>query len=383
MRAEGMLADHLIVEYGDERVEFAGKLLAQMGATVVKVEPPGGSPTRRLPFQFLTWNGGKQSIELDLRAPAGQRLLGRLLDRADLVLVGADDPEVLGLDAATARAGRAGLIHIDVSPFGRSGPYAGYKGTDDVVFALSGYMAISGKPGRPPLAPPGGQSFLIAGSQAALAGVVALRERRATGSGQAIEIAALEVVAAQENLYSTYSAHQLVLTRNGSQHRACVPGRIFPCLDGHIHIYVGAQKERGVWDRWLEWTGRPPELADPKFQSITVRKQPENLRLIDELATRFFAGKTRADLVAQGQQRHIPIVPVLTPAEALEHPHLAERSSFAPAGEPDQAVLVPKPPWRTPEAAAQAWPAPRLGQHDAGLVAEPEPALPASGKEPS
>lgn len=268
-KSAGMLCDYVVIEYGDERVEFAGKLLGQMGATVIKIEPPGGSATRRATprrtgpggelrsFHFLTWNLGKQSLELGLDGPAGQTILRRLLDRADVVLVGADQPADVGLDALTARAGRDSLIHVDVSPFGRSGPFAGYKGTDDVVFALSGYMYISGKPDRPPLAPPGRQSYVIAGSQAALATVIALRQRRAGGSGQAIEIAALEVVAAQENLYSTYSSRQLLLTRNGSQHRACVPGRIFPCLDGHIHIYVGAQKERGVWDRWLEWSGRP------------------------------------------------------------------------------------------------------------------------------
>jgi crotonobetainyl-CoA:carnitine CoA-transferase CaiB-like acyl-CoA transferase len=373
----GMLAGHLVIECGDERVEFAGKLLAQMGATVVKVEPPGGALTRqatpRQPtpdggqrsFHFMTWNVGKQSVELDLTAAPGRAILGRLLDRADVVLVGADQSDSAGLDPVTARDGRERLVHVDVSPFGRSGPYAGYQGTDDVVFALSGYMYISGQPGRPPLAPPGRQSFVIAGSQAALATVIALRQRRATGSGQAIEIAAIEVVAAQENLYSTYSSRQLLLTRNGSQHRACVPGRIFPCLDGHIHIYVGAQKERGVWDRWLEWTGRPTELADPEFQSIAVRKQPENLALIDGLATRFFADKTRAELVAEGQRRHIPVVPVLTPAEALVHPHLIERSSFARVGdEAHETVLVPQPPWRTPEAHTRLAPAPLLDEHE-------------------
>jgi benzylsuccinate CoA-transferase BbsE subunit len=368
----GMLAHYLIVEYGDERVEFAGKLLAQMGATVVKVEPPGGSPTRELApadgqrsFHFETWNVGKQSVELDLETELGRRGIGRLLDRADVVLVGSDHPEDSGLDSVAARSGRDSLVHVDVSPFGRSGPYAGYQGTDDVVFALSGYMYISGRRDRPPLAPPGRQAFLIAGSQAALATVIALRQRRATGRGQAIEIAALEVVAAQENLYSTYSSRQLLLTRDGSQHRACVPGRIFPCLDGHIHIYVGAQKERGVWERWLEWSGRPPELAAPEFQSIAVRKQPENLRLIDGLATAFFADKTRAELVAEGQRRHIPVVPVLTPAEALEHPHLQERSSFAWVGdEAHPAVLVPGPPWRAPDAAVRLAPAPLLNEHE-------------------
>lgn len=287
-KSAGMLCDYVVIEYGDERVEFAGKLLGQMGATVIKIEPPGGSATRRATprrtgpggelrsFHFLTWNLGKQSLELGLDGPAGQTILRRLLDRADVVLVGADQPADVGLDALTARAGRDSLIHVDVSPFGRSGPFAGYKGTDDVVFALSGYMYISGKPDRPPLAPPGRQSYVIAGSQAALATVIALRQRRAGGSGQAIEIAALEVVAAQENLYSTYSSRQLLLTRNGSQHRACVPGRIFPCLDGHIHIYVGAQKERGVWDRWLEWSGRPGagRSGIPEHRSAQAAGEP-------------------------------------------------------------------------------------------------------------
>lgn len=376
-----MLGGVLVIEVGDERVEFCGRLLAQMGARVVKVEPPGGETTRRLrplrrgdggdrSLHFATANAGKESVVLDLTSVSGRDALDRMVDRAAMVLVGLDDPAELGVDADRVRRRNRAVVHVDISPFGRSGPYAGHRGTDAVAFALSGYANISGRRDGPPVVAPGMQAYVSAGAQAAVAAMVALREAERTGQGDAIEVAAMEALAAQENLYSTYSARGVVLTRDGSQHRACAPGRIYPCRDGFVHIFVGAQKERGVWDRWLEWIGRPAELADPRLQDIAVRKQPDNLARIDAVAEAFFADRTRAELVAEGQARHIPIVAVLDPSEALADAHVRERGIVVRVGDGVDAVAIPRPPWRSTAARSETGPAPSLGASTAAVLRE-------------
>ncbi|GEL23140.1 hypothetical protein PSU4_20940 [Pseudonocardia sulfidoxydans NBRC 16205] len=346
-----VLDDVVVLEIGDERVEPAGALLAGMGARVLKVEPPGGGPTRQRPplltdgrsLHWESWNAAKEIVEVDIGDTERRT---ELVAAADIVLVGLDDPAADGLDAHTVRGHAAHVVHVDITPFGRSGPYADHRAGDLVLMAVSGYLAISGRPGVAPAVPPAGQAWIVAGAQAALSAVVALR----AGGGDGIEVAAVEVLAAQENLYSTYSARSVVLPRNGSQHRACAPGRIYPCRDGHVHIFVGAQKERGVWDRWLDWIGRPPELAGAHWQDIAFRKRPENLAVIDEIATRFFAAETRDDVVAAGQRRHIPIVAVLDPAEVVALPHVHDRGLLVHAN----GVTRPRMPWRTVERAGVA-----------------------------
>ena len=358
-RGEGkrsVLDGVVVLEVGDERVEPAGALMAWAGAHVLKLEPPGGAPTRQHPpllpdgrsLHWAVWNRGKEFVSIESGASGSSGLIG-LLGAVDVVLVGLDDPAAAGLDEPAVRAVSPRIVHVDVTPFGRSGPYAPYQGGDLVLMALSGYLAISGRPDAAPAVPPAGQPWIVAGAQAALSAVVALREAERTGTGDGIEVAAVEVLAAQENLYSTYSARGVVLRRNGSQHRACAPGRIYACRDGHVHIFVGAQKERGVWDRWLDWIGRPAELAGAEWQDIAFRKQPEKLAIIDAVAERFFADKARDDLVADGQRRHIPIVAVLDPTEVLELPHVRKRDLFV-----RDDVTMPRPPWRTVESAGAA-----------------------------
>lgn len=379
-----MLNGVQVLECGDARVEFAGRLFAQMDASVVKIEPLGGAASRDVgPFasgddgsthrslHWETWNAGKRSVQYDLQSVGGRTITAKLVEQADIILVGYDVPEAWGVSADDVLSVDPTKIYVDVTPFGRSGPYAGYAGTDSVVFALSGYLNLSGRPGRAPVVAPGQQAYVVAGAQAALSAIIALRRKRLEGSGEAIEVSAFETLAAQENLYSSYAASNTVLERAGSQHRGCLPGRIYAVRDGFVHLFVGPQKERGVWDRWVQWTGNPVELADPRFNDMSYRRLPENHEMIDRLADDFFAKKTRDEAVAEGQDRHIPIVPVLTVDEVMIHPHIVERETFTSVSDGLRAPIpLPNPPWRSQVPPPKLSPAPRLGEHTEAALRE-------------
>src|SRR5690606_22026990 len=143
-------------------------------------------------------NLNKQSLRLDLESEDGKELMRRLLGQADVLLVGLDNPDAVGLSYAEVTRVSGDLIYVDITPFGRSGPYAAYRGSDPVVFALGGYMYVSGAPEGPPMPAPGRQAYVVAGAHAAFSTLVSLRRRSRDGGGDRIEVSAFEALAAQE-----------------------------------------------------------------------------------------------------------------------------------------------------------------------------------------
>jgi len=214
--SKGPLAGIRVIELADEQAEYCGLTLAGLGADVIKVEPPGGSPTRRIgPFYqdkenpegslfFWQYNRGKRSVVLDLRDAKDLERLRTLVAGADILLESTPKGELdgVGLRAETLKKEFPSLIHARVTPFGDSGPWAGFKASDLIHLALGGVMmncgydpAPDGKYDLPPIAPQMWHAYHIAGEQLTMAIVAALLYRFRTGQGQQLSCAIHEAVA--------------------------------------------------------------------------------------------------------------------------------------------------------------------------------------------
>ncbi|MGH7924038.1 MAG: CoA transferase, partial [Candidatus Binatus sp.] len=186
------LAGIRVIDHADENGEMCGRLLADLGAEVIRVEPLGGAASRRLPplhgetsLCFAVRNLGKKSVMLDMKTADGRRRLDGLLDESDVWLEShrADD-----LNRREVLERHSSLVITSITPFGLTGPYRDYAATDAVLVAMSGLLFRSGVPDKPPLLPPGALAYDIAGTTAAFATVTALWNRRKTGRGDHLDV---------------------------------------------------------------------------------------------------------------------------------------------------------------------------------------------------
>lgn len=255
---------------------FCCQLLGDLGANVIKVEPPAGDATReatgnRLPHgessAFLAVNRNKRSIAIDLRTPGGQAAFRRLAAGADVV-VESFRPGVatrLGVDYESLRQDNDSLIYASISGFGQTGPYAARPGYDLIAQAMSGVMSVTGEPGGPPTKSGLPIADLSAGLLCAVGILSACLARTITGRGQAVDTSLYDAALAM----SVWETAELWATgrppqRLGSAHRVNSPYDAFPTRDGYLTI--GANNAR-LWERLCAVLDRPDLLADPRFAS--------------------------------------------------------------------------------------------------------------------
>ena len=246
-----MLAPYRVLDLTDERGQFAGKLLADLGADVIKVEPPQGDPARnRGPFvddipgpdrslRWLAWNANKRSVTLDLSDAAGRDRFLHLAQSADFVLESFAPGRMdgLGLGYKALSEANQRLILVSISPFGQSGPYRDYQATDIVFWAMSGNMSISGESSGPPAhISDDCQSFLHAGGDAVIGALIALVQRRRTGRGQHVDLSIQEATA--RGLYQVTGSWDMTRRNLSREYRPSVGGGQLPwtwrCRDGYV-----------------------------------------------------------------------------------------------------------------------------------------------------
>lgn len=367
-----------VVEIGDDLAAYCGRFLASLGADVTLVEPPGGCDRRRwaervggeFAAAFRWLHTGKRSVVVDAERPGGVEALRRLVDTAD-VLVEGGPPERLerwGISGPMARTSNPELVVASVSPFGHSGPYHRFQATESVLFAMGGMMNLAGNPGEAPVAAPGAQATVVGGAEAAFGVLVALRDAERTGRGQDVEVSVHEAFAAQENVVSSFSGDGWRGERTGSQHRVAVPGTVYPCADGFVHLFV-SPVQRGAWDRLLEWMGPAAGiLGDPEWAVHRHRRQ--HVAQVDAVIGQWTRQWRKAALYEEAQRRHIPCAPVNTMSEVAADPQMVERAFFQQAVGGDYrypgAVLVADGRRRPPETAA-----PPLGREGVPHAADP------------
>ena len=374
---ESALQGLRVLDLADEKGAFCTKLLADMGADVIKIEPPGGDSTRNIgPFAndiphperslyFWYHNTSKRGITLDLGSNKGQEIFRKLVCTADVV-VETFSPgylKKLGLGYEALQKFNPRLIMTSITSFGQTGPYKDYKSCDLVASALGGQMYVCGAPDTPPLKPYGEQAYLVASLFGAIGTLLALHYRHFSGQGQHVDISMQECVAAViEHVNVRYLYDQVVPKRQGSlQWNNAF--RLFPCKDGYILLSLSQQ-----WDtliEWLESEGIAADLKDEKWNSEEFRLQ--EIEHVIQILERWTKTHTVAELVEQGQLMHFPWAAVNSIAELWDNPQLRERGFFVEVLHAELGFSVPYPgapykfsqsPWRISRRA------PLIGEHN-------------------
>ena len=356
---------------------LCGRLLADAGADVIKIEPPLGDPLRReAPFKddvpgderslgFLHWNANKRGVTLNLERPAGRSLLHQLVKSADAVIETLPQEERgrLGLEYQELQRQNPRLVHVSISSFGESGPYRAYAGNDFVCFALGGLMSLSGEPNKAPLVAPGELAYALASSYAAFGASVALYNSMTCSLGQHVEVSVHEASA----FIAGYAVPIFTATgekpfRQSWQKRLFDLYDVYPTKDGFARIFVVPKNH---WHALLEWLGRPPELTADIFDDQKMRWQ--NSEVIDPHIERLTRGYTKEELFHEAQRRHIAASPVNTPREFAMSVQAKARDIFSTVVHPSAGPVVQMRPIHRYGAfpAPSLRPAPTLGQHNA------------------
>lgn len=389
-----------VVELAAEpAAEYTGRLLAEMGAEVLKIEPPTGAASRRVgPFaagiddgehslHFWFYNGDKRSLRIDLDDEAGRAQLGRLLAASD-VLVCDLQPHALaaaGLSYETLCGEHPALIVAAITPFGLTGPRKDWKSSDLVLLAAGGPLHMCGYDDHsvPPIRPGGNQGYHTGTAFAHIGILLALLERQRTGRGQIVDLsiqAALAVTVELANPYWTYT-HTLV-QRQTCRHAQPVMSQptLFQCADGYIYfaLVIAEAKPWQALVEWLQSQGLAGGLDDAAFLDPAFRLA--NFDRIQQRVEAFFRANRAEQLYREGQERGLPIGPLNAPEDLFQDRHLRARGFFVPVEHPGTGVVEhPGPAYRfSAFAPVEPRAAPRLGEADeqlraVGTVASSDP----------
>ena len=364
---------------------YAGRLLADLGAEVIRIEPPGGSPLRRMQplngamnasFAHAFFDAGKRSVVLDLEVEAGRASLSALASDADIVLDNPAGAHGSNLPVKELQEANPRLIVVSITPFGLTGPYANYTAGDLTLLAAGGLLSLGGYTDREPIGIQGEQAHIASGIFAAVAALAALCSRERTGVGAWLDVSGQECVAfALEDAVPEWYIAKRVRRRLGDGAREAGTG-IYPCMDGHVSMVagrLGTAKAFVTLTQWIAESGIPgaDTLLDPKWQDFRHRQSPEGIARFAELFGEFCRTRGKQQLYREGQARQIAIAPVNTVADLFDDPQLRSSHYFSAQGENDNAgrMVFPGPPYRLSRTPAKVrGPAPVLGQHDGDVT---------------
>jgi crotonobetainyl-CoA:carnitine CoA-transferase CaiB-like acyl-CoA transferase len=396
--APGPLAGLRILDLADEKGQFCGKLLGDLGADVVKIEPPGGQATRRVgPFlddlyhperslSFWHYNTSKRGITLNLQTADGRQLFRRLAARAD-VIVETFRPDFLpslGLDYDSLCAMHAGLIMCSLTPFGQTGPWRNYATGDVLHMAAGGQMASCGYdeadvPNAPPIAPGGGNAWHMGCHFAFMAIMAALVYRTGAGEGQYIDASIHEACAlTTEAAIANYIYRGETMERQTGRHHAPAPTprTQFRSKDGTYvtALVAGRLTPRYVKDlaALLDTYGMAGDLNDPKYQDPAVIAASTS-HIIDNLVANFIASLPAEEVYHAAQARGFTWGAVRAPEALLDDAHLNDRDFWKRVDHaelnrsflyPGEAAIYSGSPWRISRRA------PLIGEHNAAIFCD-------------
>ena len=356
----GALDGVRVVEVGSlVGAAYATKMLADLGADVVKVEPPdGGDAARhRGPFPggvphpersglFLYLNTNKRGVALDLRRPQGREAFDRLVAGADLLVHDVHPTEMAahGLSWDRLHALNPGLVMTSIAPFGVTGPRAHWRATDLVLWCAGGIATLNGDPAHPELPPLrsfGQQAGFQAGLNAAIPSLAALFARASGGDGEHIEVSVQESLAAiLELTFGFWPYCGLVASRLGA--KPIQPLCFMECRDGWIFLCC---VEEHQWRQFVEIMGDPDWASLELFDNRLARGA--NFDALQVFLQEWCSEQSVQDLYEAAQQRRVPFAPVSTMGDLLDSPHLRARGFFATIEHPQAgAVTIPGAPYR-------------------------------------
>jgi len=360
---------------------YCSKLLADFGADVIKIEQPGGDPTRNMaPFYhdekhiensllFFYLNTSKQGITLDLKSSEGKGIFRELVMKSDVVIENFS-PRVmpsLGLDFDSLKEIHPSLIMVSISNFGQTGPYRDYKATDIVEYALGGLMYIFGGYDREPLKHAYNQAQFKAGTNAASATLIALYHGRKTNQGQHIDLSIQESVASALRDVTSNFTYTGAVRRRQPNHSGDLT-RLRAVSDGYILPNPGMSAGLD-WNKVVEFL-ESPSLDDDKFRTGTARL--ENAEELGSILDKLFSSKTKTDMFYAAHQKRFIYGVIDSPAEVLANPQNQYRNRFV---EMDHSlggqITFPGAPFKM---SSTPWdgltPPPLLGQHNKSVLSE-------------
>jgi crotonobetainyl-CoA:carnitine CoA-transferase CaiB-like acyl-CoA transferase len=362
----GPLAGLKVLDLTDRAGALGARLLADLGADVVRVEPPGGASLRAVPNAHAYYDFNKRQVAIDPASAAGEARLRALAGAADVVIDGRPPGAAPALSELCA--GNPAAVQLRVTPFGSTGPRASWRGGDLVCAARGGMVCVNGRPDEPPLQPFGLAAYAAAGLFAAIAALLALHERARSGRGAEIDLS-VQAAAAAAVEHATGLLRQTGVPplRRGTLHWSR-GFRIGRALDGWVlHGLLGD------WTSLLEWVasdGGAEELRDPRFESVDERKAACEL-LFDRMDA-WAARRPVAEIVEGAALRRLSHAAVRPPAELATDPQLAARDFAVTVPETDPSLRLPgapfrlaRTPWRFRRAAAA------VGGDDRAVAADP------------
>ena len=378
---ETLLGDLRVLDLADEKGVFCTKILADLGADVVKIERPGGDPMRNngpfyhdIPHRerslyFWQFNANKRGITLNLENADGRAIFKRLIKAAD-ILVESYQPgylDGLGLGYGELSKVNPALIMTSITPFGQTGPYRDYQGSDIVGVAMGGMMNVCGHPDTPPVMPFGEQAYHTVSNYAAIASLLALHHRDAAGVGQHIDVPMQSCVAFSLEFPNLWYIHwREVLGRRGTAHGSTGLGaytpNVYACKDGHMCTFPGH-----IPTDWIDADGMIGDLNEPKWQDPFTKLTPECQAHKMEITAAWMKTHTKAELFEGCQNMHISWSPVNTFEDLFSDPHLKDRGFFVPLEHPEleETFLYPGAPMKMEET---PWKlrrrAPLIGEHN-------------------
>ena len=321
-----------MVDLTVDRGELCGRLLADLGAEVIKVEPPAGSPARLLPplhegtsLFFAVRNAGKRSVALDLEAETGLARLHELLAHSDIVIQSSEAGS--GLDACVLAARHPHLVVTSITAYGLTGPWSGRVATDGVLAATGSIAYKAGIASKDPLLPPGSFADDATGCAFAFATLAAVWQRRADGAGQVLDCSVNEALA---NMGDWSVANQYIRAAAGDDSPEIRAGTgpiwpSFPCADGYVRVVIMSPRQ---WHAMRAWLGEPEHLQAPEIDHLPGRLAIQ-ASVINPLIVELFAGRRMDDIAAEAQQRGIVCTPLARPADVLANEHFRVRKSLA------------------------------------------------------
>jgi len=324
-----------VLDLSDEKGELCGRILGDLGADVLKIEPSNGTVSRTLgPFApdgtslyFAYRNLNKRSTSIDFDTTEGVDDLFALIKQSD-VLIETFLPGTLaelGISPELLLSENPSLIIVSLTDFGQTGPDSSFIGTDEVVFARSGWLSVSGVIDKPPLLAPGSISYDTLGIVGAYATLLGILHRDRNGTGQHIDVSAVEALA-QMNTWgipnasaSEISGGPATLIRSGDS--PLYPH--IPCADGFVRQVILAPRQwRALW----EWMGSPESFADEYWESTINRYM--NLDVINPLFWEHWQNKPMIEGCIEAQKRGVIATPMLKPSDVLANTHYKSRGTF-------------------------------------------------------
>jgi len=376
---ETTLGDIRVLDLAGEIGQYCTKLLADLGADVIKIEPPEGDPVRDLPPFYhdepgpehsLYWwnlNTNKRSVTLRIDSPDGQAVLRKLAATADVVVESFVPGYLagLGLGYEGLSAIKPDVILTSITGFGQTGPWSRYKAPDIVGVAAGGTMWLAGEQQDPPNVPPWKQGFVSASIVGAAGTLTALYHRDMTGEGQHVDVSMEEALSlTQETAMQTWDMLQALRVRNGSKGiiPIDVPGiGVYECSDGHVYGYLGAPGG-ATWADMLNWMveeGKAEDLTEEPYfdvcQSLNLRflssiatdpevgKKLSLLPHVTEVLRRFIKAKTKWEMYEGAQSRRLLFGIVSTPEDIARNPQLKFKKWLTEVEHPELGAKVQYP----------------------------------------